>query len=54
VIDEFVKNLQGSELFAIDSANISQIVTLRQTADAEHWAFPYTIKLLLKTPIALP
>lgn len=54
VIDEFVKNLQSSSLFAIDSANISQIVKLRGTSDDTRWAYPYTIMLPLKNPIALP
>ncbi|MGH8047144.1 MAG: type IV pilus assembly protein PilM, partial [Chthoniobacterales bacterium] len=42
VIDEFVKSLEKSDLFAIDASNINKVVTEHQTADDQHWAYPYT------------
>ena len=54
VVDDFVTNLQSSPLFAVDSADRAKLVPLRATPDDESWAFPYTIILPLRNPIALP
>lgn len=55
VIDDFVKNLQTSELFAIPPGNdAAKVVTQRSTPNAETWAYGYTIVLPLKNPILLP
>jgi Tfp pilus assembly protein PilN len=54
VIDDFVANLESSDLFAVESSNKKELVTVRQTPDDETWAYHYTIKLPLKNPIALP
>jgi type IV pilus assembly protein PilM len=54
VIDDFVKNLGSSPLFAIDRSNASKVVTYRGPVDDEIWAYPYTIIVPLKNPIALP
>ncbi len=54
VIDDFVNNLQTSSLFSIAPSEKAKIVTRRSTPDDQTWAYPYTIVLPLKTPIALP
>jgi len=52
VIDEFVKNLSGSELFSIGSDR-SVYLRERTSPDGTAWAYSYTIVLPLKTPISL-
>jgi type IV pilus assembly protein PilM len=54
VIDDFVTNLESSDLFAIDHANKAKLITVRATPDEESWAYHYTIILPLRNPIALP
>lgn len=54
IIDDFVTGLGKSPLFQVDPANIKELVKERATDDGESWAFPYTIILPLKNPIALP
>lgn len=52
VIDDFVSNLQSSDLFSITDK--AKVVTRRNTPDEQTWAYGYTIVLPLKNPIALP
>ncbi len=54
VVDDFVTNLESSDLFAIDHANKAKLITVRATPDEESWAYHYTIILPLRNPIALP
>ncbi len=54
VIDDFVNNLQKSELFAIEEGDKAKVVTVRSTPDENTWAYTYRIVVPLKNPIALP
>jgi type IV pilus assembly protein PilM len=54
VIDDFVNNLEKSELFAVDPQKKTEMVTVRKQPDDETWAYAYQIILPLKNPIALP
>ncbi len=54
VVDDFVTNLESSDLFAIDHANKAKLITVRATPDEESWAYHYTIILPLRNPIVLP
>jgi len=54
VVDDFVTNLEASNLFDIDHANKAKLITTRATPDEETWAYHYTIILPLRNPIALP
>jgi len=52
LIDDYVASLQQSSVFSIPDA--SKAVTTRSTPDGETWAYGYTLKLPLKTPLPLP
>lgn len=54
VIDDFVNNLQTSNLFSIAASDKARVVTRRSTPDDQTWAYTYTIVLPLKNPVALP
>ena len=54
IIDEFVDQLQKSELFKIEEKNKSKVVIQRTTPDGQSWAYSYTIVLPLRNPISLP
>ena len=54
IIDEFVDQLQKSEVFKIEEKNKSKVVIQRTTPDGQSWAYSYTIVLPLRNPISLP
>jgi len=54
VIDEFVKQLKESPAFNLEGKKDTDIVPQRTTPDGRSWAYPYTIILPLRNPIALP
>jgi type IV pilus assembly protein PilM len=54
VIDEFVDQLQRSEVFKIEEKDKAKVVIQRTTPDGQSWAYGYTIVLPLRNPISLP
>ena len=54
VIDEFVDQLQKSEVFKIEEKDKAKAVIQRTTPDGQSWAYGYTIVLPLRNPITLP
>ena len=54
VIDEFVDQLQKSEVFKIEEKDKAKAVIQRTTSDGQSWAYGYTIVLPLRNPITLP
>ena len=54
VIDEFVDQLQKSEVFKIEEKDKAKAVIQRTTPDGQSWAYGYTIVLPLRNPISLP
>lgn len=54
VIDDFVNNLEKSELFAVDPEKKTEMVPIRKQPDDATWAYAYQIILPLKNPISLP
>ncbi len=54
VIDEFVDQLQKSEIFKIEEKDKARVVIQRTTPDGQSWAYGYTIVLPLRNPISLP
>jgi hypothetical protein len=54
VIDEFVDQLQKSEVFKIEEKDKAKAVIQRTTPDGQSWAYGYTIILPLRNPITLP
>jgi len=52
VIDEFINQLNGSEIFNAEERDKSQDV--RTTIDGTSWAYEYSFVLPLKKPISLP
>lgn len=54
VIDDFVNNLEKSDLFAVEANNKAEMVPIRKQPDDATWAYAYRIILPLKNPIALP
>ena len=54
VIDEFVEQLQKSEVFKIEEKDKARVVVQRTTPDGQSWAYGYTIVLPLRNPISLP
>src|SRR4030095_4450890 len=53
IIDEFVDQLQKSEVFKIEEKDKAKVVIQRTTPDGQSWAFGYTIVLPLRNPISL-
>ena len=51
VIDDFVNALQTSELFAVEEKDKSRIITQRGSPNGEYWAYPFALKLPLRTPV---
>jgi type IV pilus assembly protein PilM len=51
VIDDFVTNLQSSELFAVDEKEKSKVITQRSSPNGEFWAYPFALRVPLRTPI---
>ena len=54
VIDEFVDQLQKSEVFKIEEKDKAKAVIQRTTPDGQSWAYGYTIVLPLRNAITLP
>ena len=54
VIDEFVDQLQKSEVFKIEEKDKAKVVIQRTTPDGQSWAYGYTIVLPLRNAISLP
>jgi type IV pilus assembly protein PilM len=54
IIDEFVDQLQKSEVFKIEEKDKAKVVIQRTTPDGQSWAYGYTIALPLRNPISLP
>ena len=54
IIDEFVDQLQKSEVFRIEEKDKAKVVIQRTTPDGQSWAYSYTIVLPLRNPISLP
>lgn len=53
IVDEFVNRLDASTLFDT-SGDRTQIITQRTTPTGETWAYGFTLRLPLKTPLPLP
>jgi type IV pilus assembly protein PilM len=51
VIDDFVMNLQSSDLFAVDEKEKSKLITQRSSPSGEFWAYPFTLRVPLRNPI---
>jgi hypothetical protein len=52
VIDDFVNSLQSSPLFAFEEKDKSKVIMQRVTPNGEFWAYPFSLKVPLKTAIA--
>jgi type IV pilus assembly protein PilM len=51
VIDDFVTSLQSSDLFAVEEKEKSKIITERSSPNEEFWAYPFSLRIPLKSPI---
>jgi type IV pilus assembly protein PilM len=51
VIDDFVASLQSSELFVVEEKEITKVITQRGSPSGEYWAYPFTLRIPLRTPI---
>ena len=51
VIDDFVTSLQSSELFVVEEKEMNKVITLRGSPSGEYWAYPFTLRIPLRTPI---
>ena len=51
VIDDFVNSLQSSELFDVDEKEKSKIITQRGSPSGEYWAYPFALRIPLRSPI---
>ena len=55
IVDEFYTGLVGSTVFEInESTDRASVITERTTPTGETWAYSFTMRLPLKTPIPLP
>ena len=55
LVDEFYDTLAGSPIFGInETTDRSTVITERTTPTGEAWAYGFTMRLPLKTPIILP
>jgi hypothetical protein len=55
LVDEFYDQLAGSPVFGInETTDRSSVITERTTPTGEAWAYGFTMRLPLKTPIILP
>ena len=56
VIDDFVMNLQSSDLFVVDEKEKSKVITQRSSPNGEFWAYPFALRVPLRTaiPTTLP
>jgi Tfp pilus assembly protein PilN len=51
VIDDFVTSLQSSELFVVEEKEMTKVITQRGSPSGEYWAYPFTLRIPLRTPI---
>lgn len=51
VIDDFVSSLQSSELFVVEEKDITKVITQRGSPSGEYWAYPFALRIPLRTPI---
>lgn len=51
VIDDFVTNLQSSEVFALEEKDKSKAITQRSGPSGEYWAYPFALRVPLRTPV---
>lgn len=52
VIDDFVTALQSSDVFLVEEKEKSKITTERGSPNSEFWAFPFSLRIPLRTPIS--
>jgi hypothetical protein len=51
VIDDFITSLQSSEVFLVEEKEKSKIITQRGSPNNDYWAYPFALKIPLRTPI---
>ena len=51
VIDDFVASLQSSEVFVVDEKELTKVITQRGSPSGEYWAYPFALRIPLRTPI---
>jgi Tfp pilus assembly protein PilN len=51
VIDDFITSLQSSEVFLVEEKEKSKIITQRGSPNSDYWAYPFALKIPLRTPI---
>jgi Tfp pilus assembly protein PilN len=51
VIDDFVTSLQSSEVFLVEEKEKSKIITQRGSPNSDYWAYPFALKIPLRSPI---
>lgn len=51
VIDDFVTALQSSELFVVEEKEMTKVITQRGSPSGEYWAYPFSLRIPLRTPI---
>jgi type IV pilus assembly protein PilM len=51
VIDDFVASLQTSELFVVEEKEMTKVITQRGSPSGEYWAYPFALRIPLRTPI---
>lgn len=52
VIDDLVTSLQSSEVFTVEEREKSKIITQRGSPSGEFWAYPFALRVPLRTPVA--
>ena len=50
VIDDLVTSLQSSEIFSVEEKEKSKIITQRGSPSGEYWAYPFSLRIPLRTP----
>jgi type IV pilus assembly protein PilM len=53
VIDDFVTSLQGSDVFLVEEQSKSKIITQRGSPNGEYWAYPFSLRIPLRSPITI-
>ena len=51
VIDDLVTSLQSSEIFMVEEKEKSKIITQRGSPSGEYWAYPFSLRIPLRTPL---
>ena len=51
VIDDFITSLQSSEVFLVEEKEKSKVITQRGSPNNDFWAYPFALKIPLRTPI---